>query len=124
MTGAQPPVGSAAQEAARLFATAEQWLRERTAGLPDATAAAPHGPGPGGGAECAVCPLCQGIAAVRSIRPETVEHLLDATASFVAALRSTVAAGGPEASVAARRPDVQRIHVSDSDLQGDQGQEG
>jgi hypothetical protein len=117
VSGAPPPVGSAAEEAARLFAAAEQWLRERTAGPVGAS----HASGPGGGAECAVCPLCQGIAAVRSIRPETVEHLLDATASFVAALRSTVAAGGPEASATARRPDVQRIPVSDSDLQGDQG---
>jgi hypothetical protein len=57
---------------------------------------------------------------VRSIRPETVEHLLDATASFVAALRSTVAAAGPRRRPRAP-PDVQRIPVSDSDLQGDQG---
>ena len=125
MTGYPPPVGSAAEEAARLFAAAEQWLRTRTG---DPLGAAADGQS---GAECAVCPLCQGIAAVRSVRPETVEHLLDATASFVAALRSTfVATGtgagaGPAAdgSSAARRPEVQRISVQDSDLPGDRGEE-
>ena len=106
MTGATPPVGSAAEEAARLFAAAEQWLRARTG---EAGADGGHG------AECAVCPLCQGIAAVRSVRPETVEHLLDATASFVAALRSTVGAAGPDGAAAARRPRVQHISVQDSE---------
>jgi hypothetical protein len=111
VTGPGQPVGSAAEEAARLFAAAEEWLRARTGGLdPDG----PHG------AECAVCPLCQGIAAVRSVRPETVEHLLDATASFVAALRSTVGTG-PDGGAAPRRPGVQRIPVQDTtdDEQGE-----
>jgi hypothetical protein len=119
VTSATPPVGSAAEEAARLFAAAEQWLRDRTGGPADPGGAA-HASGPGG-AECAVCPLCQGIAAVRSVRPETVEHLLDAAASFVAALRSTVATAGPDGA-GGRRPDVQRIPVSDSDRQGDSGE--
>jgi hypothetical protein len=116
VTDAPPPVGSAAEEAARLFAAAEQWLRSRTGAPFEDADGAPHVPG---GAECAVCPLCQGIAAVRSVRPETVEHLLDATASFVAALRSTVAGAGPgggsDAASAARRPNVQRISVQDSE---------
>jgi hypothetical protein len=115
VTDSPPPVGSAAEEAARLFAAAEQWLRTRT-GAPFDAAGAPHVPA---GAECAVCPLCQGIAAVRSVRPETVEHLLDATASFVAALRSAVvgagAGAGSDSASAARRPDVQRISVQDSE---------
>ena len=117
MTGYPPPVGSAAEEAARLFAAAEQWLRTRT-GEPLGPAADRQS-----GAECAVCPLCQGIAAVRSVRPETVEHLLDAAASFVAALRSTVAEVRPHGSSAPRRPDVQRIPVQDSDLPGQPGEE-
>ena len=109
MTGAPPPVGSAAEEAARLFAAAEQWLRARTGEPLGAAADGPHG------AECAVCPLCQGMAAVRSVRPETVDHLLDATASFVAALRSTVAEARPAGSSGGPRPGVQRISVQDSE---------
>ena len=108
MTAPGQPVGSAAEEAARLFAAAEEWLRTRTG--------APLDPGGPHGAECAVCPLCQGIAAVRAVRPETVEHLLDATASFVAALRSTVGTGS-DGGGAPRRPGVQRIPVQDSDRQ-------
>jgi hypothetical protein len=112
VTGSPPPVGSAAEEAARLFAAAEEWLRARTGAPLDADGR--HG------AVCAVCPLCQGIAAVRAVRPETVEHLLDATASFVAALRSTVA-GGADGAAGSRRPDVQRIPVQETtdDQQGE-----
>lgn len=95
------PVGSAAEEAARLFQAAEEWVRTRAGGHLDGLST--------GAAECSVCPLCQGISAVRGVRPETVEHLLDAAASFVAALRTTVGtSGGHEPG---RRPDVQHIDV-------------
>lgn len=78
------PLGSAAEEAGRLFAAVEDWARTRAGGLADAEHLATGAP------ECSVCPLCQAISALRSVRPETVEHLFDAAASFVAALRSTV----------------------------------
>jgi len=82
-------LGSAAEEAGRLFAAVEDWARTRTGGLLDgrmfdgehlAT----------GAPECSVCPLCQAVSALRQVQPETVEHLLDAAASMLAALRSTV----------------------------------
>ncbi|MCW2681812.1 MAG: hypothetical protein JWM62_3213 [Frankiales bacterium] len=95
------PVGSAAEEAARLFQAAEQWMRTRAGGHLDGLAT--------GAPECTVCPVCQGIAAVRGVRPETVEHLLDAAASFVAALKTTVTGAGE--TDPARRPDVQHIDV-------------
>lgn len=82
------PVGSAAEEAARLFSAVEDWARTRAGGLLDAEHLAT------GSAECRVCPLCQAIGAVRHVRPEAVEHLLDAAASFVAALRATGPAPG------------------------------
>ena len=91
MTGpGGPQVGSAAQEAARLFAAVEDWARTR-----GETYAREHG----GTActTCGVCPVCTGIALLRDVRPETVEHLLDAAASVVAALRSAVVPpSGPE----------------------------
>lgn len=77
-------VGSAAEEAAKLLAAVQEWGRSRFDAEHLAT----------GSGECQVCPLCQGIAAVRHLRPETVEHLLDAAASVVAALRSSVGAPG------------------------------
>lgn len=95
------PVGSAAEEAARLLAAAQEWVRSRAGGHLDGLAT--------GAPECTVCPLCQGIAAVRGVRPETVEHLLDAAASFVAALRTTVSAPAP--GDRAPRPGVQHIDV-------------
>lgn len=95
------PVGSAAEEAARLFAAAEDWVRTRAGGHLEGLAT--------GAPECTMCPICQGISAVRGVRPETVEHLLDAAASFVAALRTTVHA--PAEQQPAHRPDVQHIDV-------------
>lgn len=91
------PLGSAAEEAARLFGALEDWARARTgglAGLADEEHLAT------GSAACLVCPVCQAVSAVRAVRPETVEHLLDAAASFVAALRSTVSGHGAPADPA------------------------
>ena len=90
-------VGSAAEEAAKLLAAAQEWARTRFDHEHLAT----------GAAECQVCPVCQGVAALRQVKPETVEHLLDAAASLVAALRSTV--GAPPAE----REPAQRVQHSD-----------
>ena len=83
-----PHVGSAADEAARLFAAVEDWARSRRDLLSDEHLAT-------GAAECTVCRLCSGVALLRQVRPETVEHLLDAAASVVAALRSAVVPPSP-----------------------------
>jgi hypothetical protein len=88
-------VGSAAEEAARLLAAVQDWARTRFDGEHLAT----------GGAECQVCPLCQAIALVRHLKPETAEHLLDGLASFVAALKSAVAApSAPDGSSSRVQP--------------------
>ena len=81
-------VGSAAEEAAKLLAAVQDWARARFDSEHLAT----------GSSECQVCPVCQAIAALRQVRPETVEHLLDAAASFVAALKSTVTPHPPPGS--------------------------
>lgn len=94
--------GPAAEEAAKLFAAVEDWVRTRGAGLLHNEHLATGAP------ECAVCPLCQGVAALRQVAPETVEHLLDAAASLVAALRTTVA---PDARSDSGRTGVQHIDV-------------
>lgn len=101
-------VGSAAEEAARLFSAIEDWARQRAGGLVDDEHLAT------GSSTCLVCPVCQTVSALRGVRPETVEHLLDATASFVAALRSTVG-GGAAGSPATGRPGVQHIDVREGD---------
>ena len=92
-------VGSAGEEAARLLAAVQDWARARFDSEHLAT----------GGAECQVCPVCQGIALLRQVKPETAEHLLDAAASFVAALKSAVAA--PAAGGAGASSRVQPIDI-------------
>lgn len=91
-------VGSAAEEAVKLLAAVQDWARTRFDHEHLATDAV----------ECQVCPVCQGIAALRQVRPETVEHLLDAAASLVAAFRSTVAPPSGEPGSGSK---VQRIDV-------------
>ncbi|MCW2622517.1 MAG: hypothetical protein JWL64_2119 [Frankiales bacterium] len=86
-------VGSAADEAVRLLGAAEEWVRSHAGTLLDEEHLA------NGSASCAVCPVCQAVAALRQVRPETVAHLLSAGAAFAAALRSAVtAAPGPAAA--------------------------
>jgi hypothetical protein len=91
-------LGSAAEEAARLFAAVQDWAKARFDHEHLAT----------GSVECQVCPLCQGISALRQVRPETVEHLLDATASIVAAFSSAFPRPGTGAAPAGP---VQHIDV-------------
>ena len=98
-------VGSAAEEAARLFTALEEWARSRAGSFVDDEHLAT------GSAECRVCPVCQAIGALRHVRPEAVEHLLDATASLVAALRT--AAAQPTEEPTPRGPRVERIDVSE-----------
>jgi hypothetical protein len=57
--------------------------------MPDHDAAAA-----GQAPECQFCPLCQAMAALRSARPEAVEHLLKAGAELLLAARSLLEGGG------------------------------
>lgn len=93
------PLGSAADEAVKLLGVAQDWVRTRLGTEHLAT----------GSPECLACPVCQGVGALRHVKPETVEHLLDATASFVAALKAAFA---PDPGGAPRPPStVQHIDV-------------
>lgn len=92
-------IGTPAEEAVKLLTAVQDWARHRFDSEHLAT----------GGAECQVCPVCQGVALLRQVRPETVEHLLDATASFVAALKTAVA--GPHPSPTEPSARVQHIDV-------------
>lgn len=111
------------------------------AGPQGATGAEPH-PAPAGsrcescGAEngmgqavaCQLCPVCQGIGLLRSVRPETVDRLADLAGALAATLRDIAgqrraAAGGDPAGAAQRGPGragsrVQDIVVDDGDAPG------
>lgn len=93
-------VGTLAEEAAKLFAAAETWWHEH----------APAGPehvGP----ECRVCPICQGLSVLRNAQPELFEHLSEAAASLMLAVKAAVDA--QERAWAKRRTDVpvERIDI-------------
>jgi hypothetical protein len=54
--------------------------------------------------ECQFCPLCQAMAALRSARPEAVEHLLKAGAELLLAARALLEGEGAGAGGAGRPP--------------------
>jgi hypothetical protein len=103
--------GSLHEEAGKLAELLEAWLAgaRQSAGAwaasdPEDEGAGLHSP------ECRVCPICRMLALVRGVRPETYEHLLDAAASLLAALR--VGVEGAERSWTAGKPaTVQRIDI-------------
>ncbi|MEP7035382.1 MAG: hypothetical protein ABI662_01060 [Dermatophilaceae bacterium] len=70
---------------------------------------------------CKLCPVCQGIAFIRSVRPETVDRLADFASAVASTLRDvasqTRASGDrPDTSPShGTRPTVQDIHVDDKD---------
>jgi hypothetical protein len=78
MTSSQD-VGPLAEEAARFVDALSDWARSHS----------PNG-SIGHSAECTLCPFCQLLSLLRQAKPETFGHLLDASASLTAALRSVV----------------------------------
>jgi hypothetical protein len=100
-------VGSAAEEAVKLFAAMEDWARKKAGHVLDEEHVATGSP------ECQMCPVCQGIGVLRHVRPEAVEHMLDAAASFVAALKTAVTTPPAPDAPSRTASRVQHIRVSE-----------
>ena len=100
-------VGSAAEEAVKLFAAMEDWARRKASHVLDEQHIST------GSAECQICPVCQGIGVLRHVRPEAVEHMLDAAASFIAALKTAVATPATNGEPARRASKVEHISVGE-----------
>ena len=99
--------GSLGEEAARLAAAVQDWLRTVPGGEPHASG--PDGePGSETPPECQVCPACQLLRLVRGTRPEVYGHLADAAASLSAALREMTPDRTPDP---ARRGNVEHIDL-------------
>ena len=63
---------------------------------PDGASRCEHcgaGTGVGRSISCQVCPICQGIALLRAVRPETVDRLADLAGALAATLRDVAASG-------------------------------
>ena len=106
--------GSLQEEAGKLAEILETWLAGARQSAGAWAAAQSTGSATDGetlqSPECRICPICRMLALLRGVRPETYEHLLDAAASLVAALRISVE--GAERSWTAGKPaTVQRIDI-------------
>ncbi|HET7660837.1 MAG TPA: hypothetical protein VFK66_10660 [Oryzihumus sp.] len=154
---AASPVGSVAEEAARLVEAFAAWSGTHAAAdraregddAPYADRSHPRDPGGnaedrdapdgtgdgrqcptcgaqagvGRAASCGVCPVCQGIAWLRTVRPETLDRLADLAGALTDTLREVAreaARGRPQDGTTggAQHPgaSVQDIPVADDDI--------
>lgn len=99
------PVGSLAEEAAKLLAAVHGWVDDPTATAPPAPADGDDHKGlhehssAGAAAECRWCPLCQLMRMARATSPDVRAHLTQAAVSMALAVQgllddSSNAAGG------------------------------
>jgi len=95
-------VGSLGEEAAKLADALQDWVGHNISA---------------GSAACRVCPLCQLIAVVRQLNPETVDQIGDQLQGLVHSVRTLLdSLAGQHAS--GRDGGVQKINLSD-DEEGD-----
>jgi hypothetical protein len=70
--------------------------------------------------ECRICPICAGLAALRSARPEAVEHLVKAGAELLLAARALAdGAARPAREPAPPRRRARRARPGDAAVPGD-----
>lgn len=97
-TDGPEPVGSVAEEAAKLLGALSGWAREHGDGVTsmadsvaDSVAGALHEHIATGAPECAWCPVCRTIAAIRHTSPEVRDHLTSAASSLMLAAAGMMA---------------------------------
>ena len=105
------PVGSVAEEAAKLFGALSGWAREHGDGvsaMADSLSDEVHEHLATGSAECAWCPVCRTITAFRQTSPEVRAHLASAASSLMFAVSGMMATRAPT-----RDGSVERIDLDD-----------
>jgi len=117
--GSGEPLGSVAEEAAKLLDALQGWARESGA---DAAGAAATGLGARlkefeshvatGGEECTWCPLCRAVSVVRHTSPEVRTHLATAASSLLQAAAGLLDAHA--ASAAPRSTGVEKIDLDET----------
>ena len=118
-----PYAGGPAAEAAPPGAPHATRPAEHPEAGPAALCSACGGASDGTPVACRLCPLCQGIALLRSVRPETVDRLADLASAVAASLRDlatqsrasgpTPSTAGPASGRPSDRTTVQDIPVDD-----------
>jgi hypothetical protein len=112
------PVGSAADEAAKLLAAVADWARDHGAdmggavsGLLGEVASVAHDVDAhiATGEDCRYCPVCRAIQLYRAASPEVREHLSAAASSLAQAAAAALATAVPDG----RRQGVEHIDVDD-----------
>ena len=134
----RPAVGTVAEEAARLLDALGGWASSAQTGYAARSAHPAAAPGDAAdsttprcescGAEngvgqavtCQLCPVCQGIGLLRSVRPETVDRLADLAGALAATLRDIAGQRRADSGSSAARSQppsarVQDIVVEDED---------
>ena len=105
------PLGSAAEEAAKLFGAVAEWAREHGGAMAHdldehvATDAE----------ECRWCPVCRAIRVYRAATPEVRDHLATAATSLAQAAAAMMATSPPQS----RRSGVEHIDLTDDDWPDD-----
>ncbi len=108
--GPGEPVGSVAEEAAKLLGALSGWAREQGDGM-SSFADELHDHLATGSPECAWCPVCRTVAAVRHVSPEVRTHLATAASSLLLAVSGMMATQPPGRDAGAER--VERIDLDD-----------
>jgi hypothetical protein len=92
------PIGSVAEEAAKLFAVLQNAAADTTGTTtPPTTSGAPEEHEHKLGPDCVWCPVCQLINKVRTTSPETIEQLSTAAAHVLGSVRSLLEAAAEAA---------------------------
>jgi hypothetical protein len=113
---AHEPVGSVGEEAAKLLAALQGWARDHVADYSRSAGEFGSSHIADGSAACRICPLCQLIAWVRSVNPESVDQLGHAAGSMLQALSGLVDAA--HRSGERRGSPVEKIDLADESGDG------
>jgi hypothetical protein len=127
------PLGSAAEEAAKLFGALGDWAKHHSgdvagnlavgltaglAGLAGHAQAAAADLGRNldenlatGAPECTYCPVCRTVHVVRAASPEVKAHLASAASALMQAAAAVLAAAASSGPVSRRAPGVEKIDL-------------
>ena len=113
--GADDPVGSVAEEAAKLFGALSGWAREQSDGVAGFSAGFAglsedlRDHLATGAPECQWCPVCRTVHAIRQTSPEVRAHLASAASSLMLAVSGMMATRPP----ASKDDGVEKIELDD-----------